>query len=426
MKSRRQPRSRAWPNDPARGTAGPRRIAYLTGEYPAVSHTFILREVLALRARGLEVMTCSIRRTGPQHHRGPDERQAARTTFNVLEAVANPAVLLPALAWALGRPGRLWRTVRLALATRPAGIKATIRQVFYLLEAIVLARHLTRAGATQIHNHFAMASSSVAMLASELSGIAYSLTLHGPADFLDTGRWRLDEKIARARFVACISRFSRSQGMLFSDPVHWPKLHVVHCGVVPARYGRDPSRPAGRRVLFVGRLAAAKGVPILLDAFARLHARFPDARLTLIGDGPARRQLEARAAGLGLAEAVAFTGYLGQDEVAAHLARSDLFALPSFAEGVPVVLMEAMATGLPVLATRIAGIPELVEDGLSGRIVAPGDLDAFADAMIALLEDPGRALVLGQAGRARIARDFDVETEAGKLAALLEEAGHDR
>ena len=397
----------------------PDRIAYLTGEYPAVSHTFILREVLALRTLGLEVLTCSIRRTGPQHHRGPDEQEAARTTFHVLDAARNPGTLLAALGWSLGRPKRLGQTIRLALATRPAGIKATVWQIFYLVEAMVLAHHLMRRGVTRLHNHFAMASSSVAMLASELSGIPYSFTLHGPADFLETRRWRLDEKIARADFVACISHFSRSQGMLFSDPAHWSRLHIVHCGVMPERYGRDPGRPAGRHVLFVGRLAAAKGVPILLEAFARLHTRFADARLTLIGDGPDRTHLETRAAELGLGNAVTFTGYRNQDEVADHLAQGDLFALPSFAEGVPVVLMEARASGLPVLATRIAGIPELVEDGLSGRIVAPGDADAFSDAMIALLDDPAQARALGQAGRARIAQDFDVRIEAGKLAALF-------
>lgn len=394
------------------------RIAYLTGEYPAVSHTFILREVLALRALGHDVRTCSIRRTGPEHHRGPDEKAAAETTFYVLDAAKNPAQLLSALGWALARPGRFWQTIRLALKTRPAGIKATVWQIFYLLEAMVLARHCTREGVTAIHNHFAMASSSVAMLASCLSGIPYSFTLHGPADFLDTGRWHLGEKIAQARFVACISHFCQSQGMLFSDARHWPRLHIVHCGVEPDRYA-PADRPAGHEVLFIGRLAAAKGAPVLLEAFARAHARYPDARLTLIGDGPARATLEARAAQLGLGDAVRFTGYLSQDEVAGHLARTDLFALPSFAEGVPVVLMEAMASAVPVLATRIAGIPELVEDGISGRLVPPGDIDSFAQAMIEMLEDPARSAGLGLAGARTVQTEFDVRQEAGKLARLL-------
>lgn len=395
------------------------RIAYLTGEYPAVSHTFILREVLALRALGLDVITCSIRRTGPEHHRGPEEREAAASTFYVLDAAKRPANLIRALGWSLRRPSALWRTLRLALRTRAPGVKATVWQIFYLLEAMVLARHLIRRGATRIHNHFAMASSSVAMLASELSGIPYSFTLHGPADFLETKYWRLDEKIARARFVACISRFCRSQGMLFSDWRHWPKLRIVHCGVDPARYGTDTLRPAGRNVLFIGRLAAAKGVPVLFDAFARVRAGEPDARLTLVGDGPARAALEARAAELGLTDSLRFTGYLSQEEVAEELSRADLFALPSFAEGVPVVLMEAMASGLPVVTTRIAGIPELVEDGVSGRIVAPGDVDAFAGAMAGLLAEPETARRMGEVGQAKVRAEFDVAKEAGKLAALF-------
>ncbi|MBK4218151.1 glycosyltransferase family 4 protein [Paracoccus caeni] len=396
------------------------RIAYLTGEYPAVSHTFILREVLALRALGHDIRTCSIRRTGPEHHRGPDEKEAAATTFHVLDAAKNPATLLGALGWALKRPGRLLSALRLALRTRSAGIKATIWQVFYVLEALVLARHCDREGITRIHNHFAMASSTVAMLAAELAGIPYSFTLHGPADFWDTGRWRLDEKIARADFVACISQFSRSQGMLFADPRHWPRLHIIHCGIEPDRYAPDPARPAGRNVLFIGRLAAAKGVPVLLEAFAGLHATFPDARLTLIGDGPARADLTARAAELGIADAVRFTGYLNQDEVAAELARCDLFALPSFAEGVPVVLMEAMASRRPVLATRIAGIPELVEDGVSGRIVAPGDIAGFATAMTEVLADPEAARRMGEAGQRKVATEFNQRLEAEKLGRLFE------
>ncbi|MAL27555.1 MAG: colanic acid biosynthesis glycosyltransferase WcaL [Croceicoccus sp.] len=401
----------------------PARIAYLTGEYPAISHTFILREVLALRARGLEVRTCSIRRTAAAQHRGPDEKQAAASTFHVLDAAKRPGTLLAALGWALARPGRFGRMIRLALKTRPAGIKATIWQIFYLIEAMVLARHLDRAGITRLHNHFAMASSTVAMLASELSGIPYSFTLHGPADFWETGRWHLGEKIARARFVACISHFCRSQGMLFSDPAHWERLHIVHCGVDPDRYDpahiRDPGREAGRNVLFIGRLAAAKGVPILLDAFARLHAAHPDARLTLVGDGPARPVLEARARDLGLGGAVRLTGALSQDEVTAELARADLFALPSFAEGVPIVLMEAMAAGLPVLATAIAGIPELVEDGVSGRLVAPGDTSGFAAAMADLLADPARARAMGRAGRQKVAAEFSIAGEAAKLDGLF-------
>ncbi|MEM7645214.1 MAG: glycosyltransferase family 4 protein [Pseudomonadota bacterium] len=397
-------------------------VAYLTGEYPAVSHTFILREVEALRALGRTVLTCSVRRTGPEHLRGPAERQAAETTFHVLEAAKRPATLLAAIGGALSQPGRLLSTLALAWRTCPPGWKATLWQAFYLVEALVLARHLKATGAVRLHNHFAMASSSVAMLTSSLTGIPYSFTLHGPADFLETTRWRLDVKIARADLVACISQFCRSQGMLFSDPAHWSKMRIVHCGVELDRYGPGDGPRDSARLLFVGRLAAVKGVRVLLDALAKLHANHPDATLTLVGDGPEREAIEVHAQELGLGEAVRFAGYLGQDEVAAELGRADLFVLPSFAEGVPVVLMEAMASRLPVVATRIAGIPELVEDGVSGRLVTPGDADALAGAVSELLSDPEGRTRMGAAGRETVAAAFDVAREAARLDRLFVEA----
>lgn len=395
------------------------RIAYLAGEYPAVSHTFILREVAALRAQGLDILTCSVRRTGPAHHRGPAERAEAQATFNILEAAKNPRRLIGAQVAALKTPGLYGRTLRKAWGMRGPGLRAALYQLFYFLEATVLAQHLKAQGVTHLHNHFAQASGTVALLAARLAGIPFSFTLHGPADFTDPARWRLDAKIADAVFVACISHYCRSQAMLASPVRDWPKLHIVHCGVEPARYDAPPAE--GQGLLFVGRLAAAKGVPILIEAMAPILAAHPQAHLTLIGDGPDRTLLENRVRQLGLAHAVRFTGYQSQDEVADALARSAVFVLPSFAEGVPVVLMEAMAARRPVVATRIAGIPELVEDGTSGRIVPPGDAAAFAAAVCAILADPARAADMGAAGRQRVLAEFDIAQEAGKLAALFRE-----
>ncbi|MEM9581372.1 MAG: glycosyltransferase family 4 protein, partial [Pseudomonadota bacterium] len=173
------------------------------------------------------------------------------------------------------------------------------------------------------------------------------------------------------------------------------------------------------RILFVGRLAAVKGVPLLVKAFAALHQRHPDAVLTLVGDGPERGRIEALAAELGCAAALRFTGYLSQQEVAQELDRADIFALPSFAEGVPVVLMEAMASRLPVLATRIAGIPELVRDGVNGLLVPPGDSEALSEALDRLLSDPALCARMGQAGRQTVKEDFNINREAGKLEMLI-------
>ena len=389
-------------------------IAYLTGEYPRATDTFIQREVAALRALGWQVETCSIRRTGPEHHVGPEQRAEAAATFNVIDAARAPARTLRALGRAL-RTGRFLSTLRLALRTRPAGAKALVWQLFYFLEAAVLADELHRRGVTHLHNHIAKASCTVAMLTSALSGIPYSFTLHGPDIFFEPMHWRLDEKIARARFTACISHFCRAQGMAFADPAHWPRMHIVHCGVDPARYQPRVHSGTGRHLLFVGRLAAVKGVPVLFDALRGLDVE--GLKVTLVGDGPDRAALEAQARDLGID--IHFAGYRSQDEVAMLLGEADALVLPSFAEGVPVVLMEAMAAGLPVVTTRIAGVPELVEDGVSGKLVAPGDAAALRSALREVLTDPDMRTRMGRAGRAVVAAEFDARTEAARLATLL-------
>ncbi|WP_319825114.1 glycosyltransferase family 4 protein [Thalassovita sp.] len=395
------------------------KIAYLTGEYPRATDTFIQREVAALRQQGFEVLTCSIRRTGAAHLVGPEQRAEAAQTFHVLEAAASPYRSLRCHVQALIRsPGRYLRALRLALRTSPGGVKATLYQLFYFAEAVVLADHLRRNGIQHLHNHIAKASCTVAMLCHEISGTPYSFTLHGPDIFFEPIRWRLDEKIARASFVACISDFCRSQGMVFSDPAHWNRLHIVHCGVQPDRY-RPPTTRTGTRALFVGRLAAVKGLPVLFQAMQGLVQDIPGFHLTLIGDGPERAALQAMARDMGLAGNVDFVGYKSQEEVAQALTQHDLLILPSFAEGVPVVLMEAMAAELPVVTTRIAGVPELVQEGISGHLVPPGDVEALQAALTSVMSDTHRAAQMGQAGRSRIIEQFDIEKEAGWLGTLL-------
>ena len=385
------------------------KIAYLTGEYPRATDTFIQREVAALRGLGFEILTCSIRRTGPEHHVGPEQKAEAAGTFVVLDSLLR---ITPHLA-ALRHPGRYFRALALAWRTSAKGIRARAYQLIYFAEAIALADYLRRNGVQHLHNHIAKASCTVAMLASALSGIPFSFTLHGPDDFFEAVHWRLDEKIARATFVAAISDFARSQGMLSAARQHWAKIHVVHCGIDPARYAGSDTGTKGH-LLFVGRLAAVKGLPVLFEALAIARKTRPDLRLTLIGDGPERRALQAEASLLG--DAVNFVGYQSQDAVALALQRAELLVLPSFAEGVPVVLMEAMAAGRPVVATRIAGIPELVEDGISGILVPPGDAAALAKGILTALAAP---VVIGNAGRVKVARDFNIATEAAWLAALF-------
>lgn len=407
---------------PNPATSGP--IAYLTGEYPKVSHTFISREIAGLRALELKVLTCTIRRAPAKDVVGADQLAEAAATFCVVEAAKSPRRLLASHLAVLRRaPGRWVAALRLAWRTRPPGTKAGLWQMFYFAEAAVLAEHLRGQGVVHLHNHFASSSCSVAMLASEMAGIPFSITIHGPTELFEAGHWRLDEKIARARFVACISHFCRSQAMLFSDQAHWGKLRIVHCGVTPANYGTRPRGAFGQHVLFVGRLDAVKGVPLLLEAFATARGRHPDARLTVVGDGPARGALETQAVALGIAGATTFTGYRSQAEVAALLEEADMLVLPSFAEGLPVVLMEAMASRIPVIASGVAGVPELVQDGVSGFVVPAGDVDTLTARLDRLLADPDLCRRMGEAGRVKVEAEFDVDVEAVWLHRLFAGTG---
>ncbi len=395
-------------------------IAYLTGEYPRATDTFIQREVASLRGQGVTVLTCSIRKTGQEHLVGEEQRAEAAETFYVIQAARNLGYLTGCHLRALTRdPRRYFSALRFAVRTSAPGARAFLYQLFYFFEAVVLADHLRRNGVRHLHNHIAKASCTVAMLTSRVSGIPFSFTLHGPDIFFEPERWRLDAKISEAKFVACISHFCRSQAMAFSHKDDWDKLHIVHCGVDPVRYqGRDVTRQ-GNQLLFVGRLAGVKGVPLLLETMRTLGQEFPNLRLVLVGDGPERAVLEQQAKEMGVSDAIMFAGYKSQSEVATILMESDALVLPSFAEGVPVVLMEAMAANLPVVSTRVAGIPELVEDKVSGVLVPPGDVTALCAGLRQVLSDGDLRIRMGAEGYKKVTAEFDVEREAAWLLRII-------
>jgi glycosyltransferase involved in cell wall biosynthesis len=240
--------------------------------------------------------------------------------------------------------------------------------------------------------------------------------MHGPTELHEMTRFNLARKVAAADLVVCISDFCRAQLMAITEPGLWPKLVVVHCGVEPDELPvRGSGRVAGAHILSVGRLVPEKAQSVLLDAIAGLVERGIEVSATVVGDGPDMSRLVAQCAALGLDQRVTFTGALGQDQLRGRWERADVFCLPSFDEGVPVVLMEAMACGIPVVTTRIAGIPELVDDGVNGVLVPPGRADLLAAALEALLNDPETCRRLGAAGRETVVREFDVRTEAAEL-----------
>ncbi len=395
------------------------RVAYLTGEYPRATDTFIQREILAVERAGIDVERFSVRRTGDEHMVGPQQLSERAATSYLLSS-GLPAILSDVLASARRSPRRFASALRLAWATRRLGIRGAAKQAAYFVEAARLAEELRRRGVTHLHNHFSDACCTVAMLASELSGVPFSFTLHGPGIFFEAHEWKLGTKIDRAAFCATISSFARTQASLFCSAAGWRRVRIVHCGVtIPELEPHSVRTPGPTRLLFVGRLDQVKGVTVLFDAIAGLLAAGLELELTLIGDGPQRAELEKRSAELGIDDSVHFTGYQGQYEVQEQLQRCDVFVLPSFAEGVPVSLMEAMAQAKPVIATNVGGVTELVTDGVNGRVVIPGNVAELRDAIVEMLTDEHLRERLGTAGRTRVAADFASDVEARRLVTLF-------
>ncbi|MEO0804742.1 MAG: glycosyltransferase family 4 protein [Cyanobacteria bacterium J06643_4] len=395
------------------------RIGYLTGTYPRATDTFIQREVAGLRSHGVDVHTFAVRRPDDAHMVGPEQASERENTFyilppNILDLLKTHGGLF------LAAPKRYLGALALAFETRQLGAKGLLFQLFYFLEAGILAKQVCDRSLSHLHNHFGNTSGSVAMLAAALGDFTYSLTLHGPAIFFEPRQWRIDEKIKRASFVSCISHFCRSQAMVFAPYESWDRLHIIHCGVEPAQFNQVQHEGQGHRLLFVGRLAAVKGLPMLLESVAMLKASRPEVMLTVVGDGPDRAMLETQAAHLGLAQQVSFVGYQSQAAVREYLQATDVFVLPSFAEGVPVVLMEAMMSGVPVVATQIAGVSELVEDGVNGYLVPPSSVDALCDRIEKLLANGSLRRRLGRQGAQKVREQFDIAKESKKLAQLIE------
>ncbi|RAM51873.1 MAG: colanic acid biosynthesis glycosyltransferase WcaL [Hapalosiphonaceae cyanobacterium JJU2] len=397
------------------------RIAYLTGEYPRATDTFIQREVATLREMGVEVHTFSVRRTDDGHMVGVEQKQERDRTFYILPP--NPINLfLSHLSLLLVSPQRYFKTIKLAFTTSQPGLRGGLYQFFYFLEAGILAQQIKNRQIEHLHNHIAEASGTVAMLAAEMGAFTYSFTLHGPYIFMRAYQWRLDEKIKRSLFVCCISYYARSQGMIFAPTEKWNRMHIIHCGIDPGLFDVVSHKESGKRLLFVGRLAEAKGLPILLESLALLKQTHPDIVLTIVGDGPDRQKLQQLTFQLKLTENVNFVGYKSQTEVRNYFQQTDVFVMSSFAEGIPVVLMEAMAAGVPVVATQIAGISELVENGVNGYLVPPGEPNILAEYIEKLLNNYLIRAKFSTAGRAKVEKDFNIHYEVARLHRLMTSA----
>jgi glycosyltransferase involved in cell wall biosynthesis len=394
------------------------RIAYFTNTYPRATDTFIRREVLGLRKKGIDVRTFSVRRSGADHDVSPEVLEEKRNTHYLLPT--GPVALIAAnLSVLVRKPARYFGSLALAMMTRQPGLRGLLFQLLYFQEAVVLSRQLRHQGITHVHNHLGDNSGTVTLLASSLSGIGYSITIHGPHIFFDPTHWALREKVRNSRFIACISHYCQSQMMLFSDQKDWNRLKIIRCGVDVEHYRCAQVREKARQLLYAGRLAAEKGLPVLFESLRMLADKGYEFELTLIGDGEDRQDLEALGRELGIDGRLVFSGYVGQDGVREYLLRSDVFILPSFAEGVPVSLMEAMACGIPVLATYVGGVAELVEAEKSGLIVPPADSLALRDALARYFDDFELRQKVSRLGRETVVERYNLNVEIDKLADLF-------
>jgi colanic acid/amylovoran biosynthesis glycosyltransferase len=400
-----------------------RRLAYVVNQYPKVSHTFIRREILALEELGYQVERYSIRRTSESLDDRADQVEQERTHVVLDEGWKGIGKAM--LGHAVTRPGRLWRAAKMAVQLGKRSDRGLLRHFIYLAEGGLLAERLSRLGCQHLHAHFGTNSATVAMLCHELGGPPFSFTVHGPEEFDKPEFLGLRDKIAHSAFVVAISSFGKSQLYRQSEAREWSKIHVVRCGVDADFFDAPRTAvPAAPRLVCVGRLCEQKGQLLLIEAAARLKAGGLAFELVLVGDGEMRQMIEEAIRRHGLEAEVRITGWAKGERVRQEIAAARALVLPSFAEGLPVVLMEAYALGRPVLSTYVAGIPELVQPGRSGWLVPAGSIDALADAMREVLTaDPATLDRMAKEGEAMVRELHDVRRSARELSSLLEQTG---
>jgi glycosyltransferase involved in cell wall biosynthesis len=394
-------------------------VAYLVNQYPKVSHSFIRREIFGVEAHGVQIQRFSIRSCADELVDQADISEVEKTRVVLERGLLG---LLPSLfCTIIQRPSAFLNTLHLAYQLGKNSEKGVWYHLVYLAEACVLLSWCKESGVKHIHVHFGTNSTTVAMLCQALGGPPYSFTVHGPEEFDNVHLIALPEKIKRAKFVIAISSFGKSQLYRWTSFEDWSKIHVVRCGVDQSFLNKMltpiPDEP---RFVCIGRLAEQKGHVLLLQAAHQLLKEGRSFKLIFVGDGELRPQIEHLIELFDLQSHVEITGWSSGAEVRAHLIQSRALVLPSFAEGLPVVIMEALALGRPVISTCVAGIPELVEPGVNGWLVPPGSVDALADAMRLALNSSVQELTeMGKIGVERVTKFHNSDIEAHILANLL-------
>lgn len=400
------------------------RIAYLVHQYPKVSHTFVRREIAALEARGVEVHRFALSRMDEPLADPVDQAEEKKTRVAMDGGAKGLAAAMSRVA--ARRPSGFARASAMAARIGHKSERGLAVHGAYLGEACVLLEWMQEAGVEHVHAHFGTNPATVAMLIEALGGPGYSLQIHGPEEFDKPDLIALGEKVERARFVGAISSYCRSQLYRRVSYEHWPKINIVRCGVDPEFMTPDEGPfPEVPQLVSVGRLNEQKGQILMVEALGQLHAEGLDFQLVLVGDGEMRPQVEEAIVRHRLGDKVRITGWASGPEVREHICASRAMVLPSFAEGLPVVIMEALGLERPVLSTYVAGIPELVKQEGSGPdangwLIPAGSVEALVEALRAVLSTPTDTMVaLGKAGRRAVLERHDINVTAAALHALL-------
>lgn len=393
-------------------------------QYPAATHTFVRRELRMLERMGHDVLRLTIRRA--EHPPvDPIDVAEARRTVSCLDQPSWKLLLNAGMA-CVTRPAGVLRALRvLARSWRISG-RGLVTHAAYAVEAAFLLRLLAREGVEHVHVHFGTNAATVMRLVRAMGGPTYSVAFHGSIEWDEPRQQDIGGKASDALFSTAISRFAAAQVMRWTPLEVWSRVHVIRCGVDESCLDAEPPpiRADNRTLVTVGRLGPEKGSVLLVRSFAgavrELGDRAAGARLVFVGDGPMRAEIERRAAELGVGDRVELAGWRPESGVRAALSDARVFVLPSFMEGLPVVLMEALALARPVIATYVGGVPELVEPGVSGWLVPAGDEDATRRAIVDALSAPTERLdAMGRAGRRAVLLRHNVAVEAGKLEAIL-------
>lgn len=399
----------------------PIQIAYLTTSYPSVSHTFIRREIRGLEEIGYEVHRISIRPSGDVVD--PADIEEEKLTWHLLNESPLKLVFIALLTF-LTRPAKALASLRETYVMSRRSDRGFLKHLAYWLEAGAILPFLKKKRVEHLHVHFGTNPTTVAILIRILGGPPFSFTVHGPDELDGPIGYSLADKIHYSNFTVAITHFCSSQLRRWVPYSEWEKIRIVHCSVGDAWFEEaEPIPTTSNTLVCVGRLSEQKGQLVLIEAFSKAIADGADGHLVLVGDGEMRGVIEEHIAKNNLQDNVTIAGWQNEDEVRGHLKGARSLVLSSFAEGLPVVIMEAMALKRPIISTTINGIPELVHHADHGWLVIAGDSDDLAEAMKSALSESIKNLnAMGERCQTRVRERHSTSTEVKKLDVLIRES----